>query len=324
MTGLPPDDLPRSPTGRVPKWVVDQAAGRPIEATPFRAPVGPSLLEPRPVTRRGRGLRIIATVLLVAFVGGGVWWGVTQAGVGPGPGPASADAASVPPAFDRPPAGLEETPRPAGLPQGAARETPTSGFRYLAHQSDRVTPVTWSPCRPIHYVVRAANQPAGGSAILAAAFAAASKATGIRFILDGATDQGPVEDPPAYQPDVYGQRWAPVVVDWATTQEVPDFGVDVAGEAGPLGTYTDTGETVWVSGRVSLDAAYFRGLVGTEKGRRQAQAIVMHELGHLMGLAHVNDKRQLMFPQAGSTMAYGPGDLAGLQSLGRGPCRPEV
>ncbi len=326
MTGPPPDDLPRSPTGRVPQWVMDQAAGRPIEAAPFRAPTGPSPLGP-PRTRRSRATRssAVAVVLVAALVSGGVWWGLSRSGVPLDPGVVAESASpSIPPAFDRPPVGMEEGERSAGLPVGGAVESATSGFRFLAHQSDQTTPVTWSPCRPVHYVVRAANAPKGATAILNASFTALAKATGLRFVFDGATDQGPVEDPQPYQPDVFGQRWAPVVVSWATADEVPDFGVDIAGEAGPLGAFTPSGDTVWVSGRVNLDAAYFRTLVARPGGPAQAEAIVLHELGHLVGLAHVNDKRQLMFPRAGSTLVYGLGDLAGLQSLGRGPCRPDV
>ena len=33
---IAPDDLPRSPSGRVPQWVVDEAAGRPPAPTGWR------------------------------------------------------------------------------------------------------------------------------------------------------------------------------------------------------------------------------------------------------------------------------------------------
>ena len=46
---------------------------------------------------------------------------------------------------------------------------------------------------------------------------------------------------------------------------------------------------------------------------------MLHELGHAMGLNHVTDPRQLMYPviMSRSRAAYGPGDLAGLRRLGR-------
>ena len=51
------------------------------------------------------------------------------------------------------------------------------------------------------------------------------------------------------------------------------------------------------------------------------QGIVDHEFGHLVGLGHVDDRRQLMHEHGGTNMAYGNGDLAGLAALGSVACR---
>ena len=45
--------------------------------------------------------------------------------------------------------------------------------------------------------------------------------------------------------------------------------------------------------------------------------MVLHELGHIMGLDHVTSKAELMEPAGGSMTDFGPGDLAGLEQLGR-------
>lgn len=50
----------------------------------------------------------------------------------------------------------------------------------------------------------------------------------------------------------------------------------------------------------------------------------MHELGHLVGLALVNDPAELMYATTGVALDYGPGDRTGLAELGRGRCTPEV
>ena len=57
-----------------------------------------------------------------------------------------------------------------------------TGYRFLRQQPGSQAPVTWSPCRPVHYVVRPDNAPAGGEQVLQAAIAAVSRAAGLRFI----------------------------------------------------------------------------------------------------------------------------------------------
>ncbi len=65
------DDLPRSPTGRVPKWVIDEAAGRQVDPDPWRAPGSPLHDIPKQRVRRRRSLWWwVAGVTLVAMLAG--------------------------------------------------------------------------------------------------------------------------------------------------------------------------------------------------------------------------------------------------------------
>ena len=48
------DDLPRSPTGRVPKWVIEEAAGRQVDPEPWRPPGSPLHDLPRQQQTRSR------------------------------------------------------------------------------------------------------------------------------------------------------------------------------------------------------------------------------------------------------------------------------
>ena len=313
------DEVPRSPTGRVPKWVMDEAAGNaPTEAVPFRsAPsTSPRLLDsPRP---RRRFAGVVSLIVVVAIVLGLGW---VFKGVLTGSGITSS---ALPPAIQRtgPPPGLEESPtRLAPVP--AVAQPANSSYRVLAHQPESATPVTWSPCRPIHYTVRPLHAPKDGDKLITDSIARLSAATGLTFIRDSPTSEAPSRDRSPYQPTTYGDRWAPVLIAWATADEVPDFGVDVAGEAGPITVTGPSGRRAYVSGAVALDPAKFVQ-ARRSGGATLERAIILHELGHLVGLDHVNDAKQLMFPRAGKTTNFQAGDLAGLAKLGSGPCTPDL
>jgi hypothetical protein len=334
----PPDDLPpdvpRSASGRVPQWVLDEAAGKPAGPVPFRFAQPSTFLDAPPRRRRRRpGFAVVATVTVVAIVVGGVAWGLSRptpniaAGRDPGAvtAPAEPSSTAVPRIPGYPPPGLEEGARPATASRAVPSEGTAAGFRFSGHQPDRTSPVAWSPCRPIHYVVRSAHQPKGGAALIAAAVATVSEATGLTFVDDGATTEGPVEDRPYYQLSRYGDRWAPVLITWATADEVPDLGIDVIGEARRAQFTTPSGDDTYVTGEIDLDAAAMARLMTRPKGVQAAGAVVLHELGHLVGLAHVNDTAQVMYPSLRSQqVTLGDGDERGLAALGTGACQPDI
>ena len=65
---------------------------------------------------------------------------------------------------------------------------------------------------------------------------------------------------------------------------------------------------------------------GDYVARHQAlRAVVLHEFGHLLGLAHVTDPSEVMYPEAHlSVTDYSAGDLRGLHAVSTGPCIPLI
>ncbi|MGY1803244.1 matrixin family metalloprotease [Blastococcus sp. SYSU D00922] len=319
--------LPASPTGRVPQWVLDEAAGLHVEPVPWRTPVPP--VPPR--RRRGRSvLRALLVVPLVVLLSLGA-----SVLVGPSTWPWTGVAADLPSATpevtpptptsppDRPTPGREAARTPLGRPLPAPPEGGTHSF--IAFQPDGVTPVAYDPCRPVHYVVRPDNAPAGGEEAVHAAFARLSEVTGLRFVHDGGSDEPSTLERPIFQPDRYGDRWAPVLVAWETEEQNPALAGDTVGQAGSVAVALGKGTQVFVTGTVSLDAGRMPEILSFRDGAETARGIILHELGHLVGLGHVDDPAQLMYPEARREVPdFAAGDLTGLAVLGSGPCVPEL
>ncbi len=309
--------LPASPSGRVPQWVRDEAAGRPVQPEAWRSWSSPaSVPAPAPRRRRrrlARAGRLLTALVVVAAVLGAAFL-VDRTGFLGG--------RVIPDAGDgRPPPGVGSEDEPLGIPMEAPAEGGTHAF--VALQPDSDAPVAYDPCRPIHYVVRPDNAPPGSDGLLREAFERVSAITGLRFVDEGPTDEQPSPDREAFQPDRYGDRWAPVLVTWETAQENPDL-VTVAGMAGSNELRAPGEPSLYVTGTVTLDAADFADMLSWPDGRRLARAVVLHEVGHLVGLQHVNDPTELMHPEAGAALDFGSGDLTGLVRLGQGECVPDL
>ena len=314
----PPDDVPRSRSGRVPQWVIDEAQGRaPQHAVPWRAYPSVQAEQSRRHGRLRWSTGVTLALVVLAFVGATAW---LQANGTLKPGVSSA-LTSRPANWPKP--GHEESERPLGVP--APLVAASDAYRFVAHQADGTTPVAYDPCRPIHYVIRQQGQPAGGEQIVTAAVLRVSQATGLRFVYDGATSEAPLRQRPSFQPKRYGDRWAPVLITWVTPNENPDFAADVTGLGGSAAMSRDGRPSAYVTGAVELDAAQMTSILRRANGNEVVRAIVLHELGHLVGLDHVNAASQLMYPQSQPGVTdFGAGDLTGLAALGRGACLPDL
>jgi Matrixin len=316
-----PERLPSSPSGRTPQWVVDEALGFPVQPVPWRAP------QPPPRRRRGAGLLGLLAVLLVV---GGSLGAAVLTGLVPWPWDRAAPAglapdSSVPVAAptDRPTPGADASRSPRGVPPPAPGGGGTHEFSLL--QADGVTPVAYDPCRVVHYVIRPDGSPAGGEEMVHAAVARLARVTGLVFVYDGPTDEAPTPEREPFLPDRYGDRWAPVLVAWETEEQNPELVGDVVGQAGSLAVSLGEGPRVYVTGTVSLDAGQFPEILAQGDGAATASGIVLHELGHLVGLDHVPDESQLLYPETVRGVTdFADGDLTGLARLGQGACVPDL
>src|SRR5688572_6761768 len=96
------------------------------------------------------------------------------------------------------------------------------GFRYMRADAASGTPVRYNPCASIHYTINPALAPPMAIDDIHTAFKATGLVSGIDFIFDGPTDEEPNSERAPYQPERYGERWAPVLI--AFTNGPPDLG----------------------------------------------------------------------------------------------------
>lgn len=188
-------------------------------------------------------------------------------------------------------------------------------YSFLLKQPSTGGPVTWSSCKEIHVQVNPTGAPDNWQELVDGAMSAITEASGLRFAYDGITDERDFGD----RGGSSSSSFEPVLVGWATEAEVPALAGDVAGIGGPLAV-TSQGRRMFVTGQVVLDIDTYERLEHTPYGEKGQLGIITHEFGHLVGLGHVDNPRELMFEDNVGHSTFGPGDRAGLAILGRGPC----
>ncbi|MBC9820255.1 matrixin family metalloprotease [Terrabacter sp. MAHUQ-38] len=271
-----------------------------------RAPGRHRAASPHPSRRRWPGVAVLAVLVLAVPV----WlWQARPFDARHGLG------------VDSPPAGIGAAQAPLGAPP----TTPSGhgGYTFMRLQPSGTEPVAYDPCRPIHFTTSSVGLPTGGDALVRDAVATMSLASGLRFVDDGLTDEAPTPERDPYQPDRYGDRWAPVYIAFATPEQIPRLAGGTVGLGGSTPRAARDGVLVYVTGTVWLDRDAMTDLL--RAGRvDSARAVIEHEIGHVLGLNHVSDSSQLMSESGGSVNGPADGDRRGLAVLGRGVCRPDL
>lgn len=192
----------------------------------------------------------------------------------------------------------------AGPPSRAAswtREDPSFPFR-------------WDPCRAIPYRVNLGGTPHRNLKVVRAALADVAQATGFTFTYAGSTHAVP------YAAGRSSLRQVPaggLTIAWASSGKVPALAGDVVGLGGPGPSYRRLGDEWQIdSAGVVIDKSAH--LTTAMVDGPSLMSLVLHELGHAMGLGHSPSKADVMYEGLGrwSRPHLGPGDRAGLRQLG--------
>ncbi|MHB8467221.1 MAG: matrixin family metalloprotease [Acidimicrobiales bacterium] len=220
--------------------------------------------------------------------------------------------------------GSTVTLTPGGVSAASVPLAPPAGnmgsYSYLVSNPDG-TPARYNPCASIHYIVNPGSGPPNAVSLVQAATAQITAATGIHFVGDGTTTEVPDANRAAYQPTTYPGRWAPVLVAWTTPAQsslLPGGSGSTIGEGGSDWVQGPSGADLYVSGQVAINVDRVSAILGAGSQSAMPQ-LLLHELGHVVGLGHTQDSQQIMFPTLNPARpaAYQAGDLAGLSHLGR-------
>ena len=171
----------------------------------------------------------------------------------------------------------------------------------------RVDPTRFDPCAPIPFRINFAGAPRNARALVSAALRRARAATGLTFTYAGAYSGIPFSGQPDAGLPARGLGFA-----WGTPGQVPALSGDAIGLGGggwSVGTRR-------LSAGVVIDRTF-----PLRRGWNRPNSVgglLLHEIGHALGLEHVADRNQQMYPRDVGTRSgnYNRGDLTALRRLG--------
>jgi hypothetical protein len=207
---------------------------------------------------------------------------------------------------------------PVGTGGGWGPTAADPGYTFLYPDGTGGTRARWNPCAAVRWAANLSDAPANALSDAQEAVGEVSQATGIPFTYAGTTDAVPNPN------GAGGQLPAGIdaVIAWLPRAA---FATSTA-EAGYGGNWWEpaSGSTERIyQGYVIVNGDLAHGFLRPGFGPGYSEGhLLLHELGHMMGLGHTQDPAAIMNSQQGplSHGTYGGNDLQGLHVLGAGPC----
>ena len=189
----------------------------------------------------------------------------------------------------------------------------TSDYTFIGKWGGK--PIRWNPCHVITYRVNLKYAPANVMPDVREALRRITLATGLHFKYLGTTSWLPRADYKGWP------GTSNAVIAWSPRDPMApsmQWGGFTAGRGGPsTGLYR--GKPWWKKGWADFNshdnADFPAGFGANSRG-----ALLMHELGHMIGLNHAKGGVEMMYGGGGWTApaaVYGAGDMRGLHLLGR-------
>jgi Matrixin len=201
---------------------------------------------------------------------------------------------------------------PASAAKTAHAAAPDGRFE-LPSTVDPSEPMHWLACRPIEYRINPADMPAGMVPTVRHAMRVLSRQTGVPFRYAGSTTHTFAATSHDATPTVY----------IAFTDQLRSAGQTFGGTGGEVGVGGPAAAWYRTGGRTVEAITYGRVLLSSRfTGPRTGpglswQALILHEVGHALNLAHDSDPASIMSPTLSSATParYTPDEVRALRAV---------